>query len=57
MSSIESLTELMLFKPSSNLTADLQNLEREFVMILVLAAESLEFIPSNSESADNDEEE
>ena len=47
----------MLFKPSSNLTADLQNLKREFVIILFLAAEILEFLPSNSKSANNDEEE
>ena len=47
----------MLFKPSSNLTADLQNLKREFVIILFLAAEILEFLPGNSKSANNDEEE
>ena len=47
----------MLFKPSSNLTADLQNLKREFLINLVSAAEILEFQPGNSKSANNDEEE
>ena len=47
----------MLFKPSSNLTADSLNLKRDLIMILVWRAEITDIIPSDSQSGKNYEEE